>query len=124
MALALAGITIGLGTGTQTIDASAVNAATPVKWPWLVVSGVAFLVFIFYERRHERPLVRLDFFKRPAFAAANIAHLLVGAALIIGMVEIQLYAYTLFGMTEIEGGLLLIRLSDELGNDKVFQKSI
>lgn len=111
MALALAGITIGLGTGTQTIDASAANAATPVKWPWLVVSGVAFLIFIFYERRHERPLVRLDFFRRPAFAAANIAHLLVGAALIIGMVEIPLYAYTLFGMTEIEGGLLLIRLT-------------
>jgi MFS family permease len=55
--------------------------------------------------------VRLDFFKRPAFAAANIAHLFVGAALIIGMVEIPLYAYTLFGMTEIQGGLLLIRLT-------------
>lgn len=111
MALALAGITIGLGTGTQTIDASAVDAATPVKWPWLVVSGVAFVAFILYERRHDRPLVRLDLFKRPAFAAANIAHLFVGAALIIGMVEIPLYAYTLFGMTEIEGGLLLIRLT-------------
>jgi MFS family permease len=111
MALALAGITIGLGTGTQTIDASAANSATPVKWPWLVVSGVAFLAFIFYERRHERPLVRLAFFKRPAFAAANVAHLFVGAALIIGMVEIPLYAYTLFGMTEVEGGLLLIRLT-------------
>ena len=111
MALMLAGVTIGLGTGTQTIDASTVDSATPVKWPWLVASGIALLVFIFYEHRHEQPLVRLDFFKRPAFAAANIAHLLVGAALIIGMVEIPLYAYTLFGMTEIEGGLLLIRLT-------------
>lgn len=111
MALMLAGVTIGLGTGTQTIDAAAANTATPVKWPWLVVSGAAFLAFVMYERRHEQPLVRLDFFKRPAFAAANVAHLLVGAALIIGMVEIPLYAYTLFGMTEIEGGLLLIRLT-------------
>ena len=40
-----------------------------------------------------------------------MAHFLVGAALIIGMVEIPLYAYTLFDMTEIEGGLLLIRLT-------------
>ena len=111
MALALAGVTIGLGTGTQTIDASAAGSGTPVKWPWLVVSAVAFTAFVLYERRHERPLIRLDFFKRPAFAAANIAHILVGAALIIGMVEIPLYAYTLFGMTEIEGGLLLIRLT-------------
>ncbi|NLO27696.1 MAG: MFS transporter [Actinobacteria bacterium] len=111
MALALAGVTIGLGTGTQTVDASAAGSATVVKWPWLVVSGVAFIAFVLYERRHEQPLIRLDFFKRPAFAAANIAHMLVGAALIIGMVEIPLYAYTLFGMTEIEGGLLLIRLT-------------
>jgi MFS family permease len=110
MALALAGITIGLGTGTQTVGAST-TAATPVRWPWLVVSAVAFIGFILFERRHQRPLIRLDFFKRPPFAAANIAHLLVGAALIIGMVEIPLYAYTLFGMTQIEGGLLLIRLT-------------
>lgn len=111
MALALGGITLGLGTGTQTIDASAAQSATPVKWWWLVVAAVSLVLFILYERDHERPLVRLDFFKRPAFAAANIAHLLVGAALIIGMVEIPLYAYTLFGMTEVEGGLLLIRLT-------------
>jgi MFS family permease len=111
MALALGGITLGLGTGTQAIDASAAQAATPVKWWWLVVAGVAFVLFVFYERNHGRPLVRLDFFKRPAFAAANVANLLVGAALIIGMVEIPLYAYTLFDMTEIQGGLLLIRLT-------------
>jgi MFS family permease len=111
MALALAGITLGLGTGTQAIDASSAQTATPVKWPWLVVAVVSFVIFVLYERRHERPLIRLDFFKRPAFAAANFAHLLVGAALIIGMVEIPLYAYTLFGMTEIEGGLLLIRFT-------------
>ncbi len=111
MAAALAGVTIGLGTGTQTIEASATTAATPVKWPWLAVSFVAFVVFVLYERHRENPLIRLDLFKRPPFAAANIAHMLVGAALIIGMVEIPLYAYTLFGMTEIEGGLLLIRLT-------------
>jgi MFS family permease len=111
MALALAGITIGLGTGTQTIDSTAAASATPVKWPWLVASVVAFVAFVLYERTHSRPLIRLDFFRRPAFAAANVAHVLLGAALIIGMVEIPLYAYTLFGMTEIEGGLLLIRLT-------------
>ena len=63
---------------------------------------MALALFILYERKHPAPLIRLDFFKRPGFAAANIANFLVGAALIIGMVEIPLYAYTLFGMTEIE----------------------
>jgi MFS family permease len=111
MAVALAGVTIGLGTGTQTVGDAAQASSTPVRWPWLVVSAVAFVAFILFERRHERPLFRLDFFKRPPFAAANIAHFLVGAALIIGMVEIPLYANTLFDMTQIESGLLLIRLT-------------
>ena len=110
MALALAGVTIGLGTGTQTIDSTAA-AATPVKWPWLVVSAVAFVAFVLYRAQPQRPLIRLDFFKRPASRRPTWRNLLVGAALIIGMVEIPLYAYTLFGMTEIEGGLLLIRLT-------------
>ena len=111
MALALAGATIGLGTGTQTVGSTTQAGSTPVRWPWLAVSAVAFIVFVLFERRHQRPLIRLDFFKRPPFAAANIAHLLLGAALIIGMVEIPLYANTLFHMTQIESGLLLIRLT-------------
>lgn len=111
MALSLAGITLGLGTGTQTIDSSAATNAVPIRWPWVIAAVVAFILFVLYERGRANPLVRLDLFRRPAFAAANLAHVLLGAALIIGMVEIPLYAYTLFGMTEIEGGLLLIRLT-------------
>jgi MFS family permease len=111
MAVALAGITVGLGTGTQTVGDSAQTGGSPVRWEWVAVSAVAFTAFVLFERRHDRPLIRLDFFRKPAFAAANIAHFLVGAALIIGMVEIPLYANTLFDMTEIESGLLLIRLT-------------
>jgi MFS family permease len=112
MALALAGITVGLGTGTQTIETSAADTAgSPVNWPWLIVSAVAFIAFLLYESRHYRPLIRLDLFRRPGFAAANAANFLVGAALIIGMVEIPLYAYTLFGLEEWQAGLLLIQLT-------------
>lgn len=111
MALSLAGITLGLGTGTQTIDSSAATSTVPVRWPWVVAAVVAFVLFVLYERGQANPLVRFDLFRRPAFTAANLAHVLLGAGLIIGMVEIPLYAYTLFGMTEIEGGLLLIRLT-------------
>jgi MFS family permease len=110
MALSLAGITIGLGTGTQMVGDSS-KAPSPVNWPWLVVAAVAFAGFILWERRAERPLIRLELFRKPPFTAANIAHFLVGAALIIGMVEIPLYANTLFGLTEIGSGFLLIRLT-------------
>ncbi len=109
MAISLAGVTIGLGTGTQMVGDS--NSGSPVRWPWLLVAALAFAAFILYERRTERPLIRLDLFRKPPFAAANIANFLVGAALIIGMVELPLYANTLFGLTEIGSGLLLIRLT-------------
>ena len=46
-----------------------------------------------------------------AFAASNIAHLLVGAALIIGMVTVPLMANTLLDRTPLEGGLMLMRLT-------------
>ena len=106
MALSLAGITIGLGTGTQMVEPGRSSRVVrryggPGCWP----RRLAFTAFILYERRTTRPLIRLDLFRKPPFAAANIAHLLVGAALIIGMVEIPLYANTLFGLTEIGSGL-------------------
>jgi MFS family permease len=101
MAAALTGITIGLNG----------DAENPVHWPWLV-GGAAFLAaFILQLRRRRFPLIRPEFFARPAFAAAAVANLLVGGALIIAMVEIPLYAYSLFGMTELQGGLLLIRFT-------------
>jgi MFS family permease len=113
MALSLAGITIGLGTGTQMVNTggSSTASSSAVRWPWLLLAAIAFTAFILYEQRTERPLIKLDLFRKPPFAAANIANFLVGAALIIGMVEIPLYANTLFGLTEIGAGLLLIRLT-------------
>jgi MFS family permease len=110
MALSLAGITIGLGTGTQAVGEST-QAGSPVRWPWLVVAVLAFVTFILYERRIDQPLIRLDLFRKAPFTAANIAHFLVGAALIIGMVEIPLYANTLFGLDRLGSGLLLIQLT-------------
>jgi MFS family permease len=103
MALILAGVTIGLGTGAE--------HTSPVNWPWLAVAAVCLVAFVLYDRQRPHPLIRLDFFKRPAFAAANGANFLLGAALIIGMVEVPLYAYTLFGLSELHAGLLLLQLT-------------
>ncbi len=111
MALVLASVTIGLGTGSQTVSSTGAEQTSPINWPWLVGAAVALVLFVLYERKQDRPLIRLQFFKKPAFAAANIAHFLVGVALIIGMAGISLYAQTLFGLTEIGAGLLLMQLT-------------
>lgn len=113
MALSLGGVTIGLGTGTTMVNTGTgdpTGAGGVVRWPWLLVAAVAFALFLFWEWRITHPLIRLRLFRKPPFAAANIAHLLVGAALIIGMVEIPLYANTLFGMSPVRSGLLLMEL--------------
>ncbi len=112
MAVALAGVTIGLGRNGQIVDVSDTKNLGPlVSWPWLVGGLVALAAFILWERLQRRPLVRLEFFKKPAFAAANIAHFLVGVALIIGMAGISLYAQTLFGLSQWGAGLLLVQLT-------------
>jgi len=114
MALSLAGVTIGLGTGTTMVNTGtgdSADAGSVVRWPWLLAAGVAFVLFLLWEWRAQRPLIRLQLFRKPPFAAANIAHLMVGAALIIGMVEIPLYANTLFGMSLARSGLLLMELT-------------
>lgn len=108
LALTLAGVTIGLGTGSETVGEV---SARSVNWPWLIVSAAAFVAFVFWEIRHPRPLLRLDFFRRPAFAAANIAHFLVGVALVIGMVGISLYGQTVFGYSPLGAGLQLLQLT-------------
>ena len=104
LALALAGLTIGLGSSTQ-------SGGVPVRPWWLAVSAVALATFIAWEIRVRQPLVRLGLFRKRSFAAANVANFAVGAALIVGMVEIPLYAYSLLGMGEVSGGLLLLRMT-------------
>lgn len=104
MAAALAALTIGLGGNTEIGELG-------VKPWWLVGSVVAWAAFLLWESRQRQPLIRLAFFKSVPFTAANVASLAVGAALIVGMVEIPLYAYSLLGKSEVEGGLLLMRLT-------------
>ena len=99
MAAALASLTIGLGGNSEV-------GALGVKPWWIAGSVIAFAVFVVWELRQTEPLVQLSFFKKIPFTAANIASFAVGAALVVGMVEIPLYAYSLLG--EARGWLLLM----------------
>jgi MFS family permease len=110
MAFALASAMIGLGTGSELLGSTDVQKTSPLSWPWLVGAAAAFVLFVLYERRHPRPLVRLAFFKIPAFAAANVANFLVGVALVVGMAGISILGQTLFGLTPLGAGFLLIQL--------------
>jgi EmrB/QacA subfamily drug resistance transporter len=83
---------------------------------WLMVLYMAaalglFGLFVLRQRSAHEPLLPKDMFKTWAFRASNLVHLLVGAALIIGMVTIPLMANTVLGLSPLEGGLHLMRIT-------------
>ena len=110
MAVALACGLIGLGTGSELLGASGSEQGSLLSWPWLAAAAIAFVVFVLYERKHPRPLVRLEFFKIPAFAAANAGNFLVGVALAIGMAGLSVLGQTLFDLSPLSAGFLVIQL--------------
>jgi EmrB/QacA subfamily drug resistance transporter len=77
----------------------------------LAVSLICFGFFFLRSRRIQFPLIDLSMFKKGAFFVSNLTNLLVGAALIIAMVNIPLITDTIMGRTPLEGGLRLLRLT-------------
>jgi EmrB/QacA subfamily drug resistance transporter len=72
---------------------------------------VLFAGFVFRVNRAPEPLLKLSMFRNKLFSAANLTNLLVGAALIIAMVNIPLMSDTIMGKSPVEGGLRLLRLT-------------
>jgi EmrB/QacA subfamily drug resistance transporter len=102
IAVSLAALTLGLAR---------VGDADVLMVGYLVSSVLALALFIVRQGTVAEPLLPLSMFKGWAFRAANATHLLVGGALIIGMVTIPLMANTVLGQSPLEGGLRLMRLT-------------
>jgi EmrB/QacA subfamily drug resistance transporter len=79
------------GTGGGQLGGSA-NPLAAYKWPLIAAAVVAGAAFVLWERRCRAPLVPLTLFRIPVFSAATIANLLVGASLIVVMVDVPLFA--------------------------------
>ena len=78
---------------------------------FVVGALLSLFLFILWQRSATDPLLPPAMFRVLAFVTANITHLLVGAALIIGMVTVPLMANTVMGRTPLEGGLWLMRMT-------------
>jgi MFS transporter, DHA2 family, triacylglyceride efflux pump len=63
------------------------------------------------RKRHVLPMVELSLFTRWPFSASALVSFLVGAALIIAMVNIPLFIATVLGGQPIDSGLALLRLT-------------
>jgi hypothetical protein len=101
-ALSLASLTVGL---------SRIGAPDPLMAGYLVLFSVSLALFVIRQRTVTGPLFPTAMFRGWAFNAANSTHLLVGGALIIAMVTIPLMGNTAMGLSPLEGGLRLMRLT-------------
>jgi MFS family permease len=104
-------------------DGRPADLVTPQGVALLVAAMVFFGAFVAWQRRSRDPLVPRDLFRGAAagarerfmgfspFAAALLTNTLVGAALIITMVNVPLYVASVADGTTEQGGLMLLRMT-------------
>ena len=85
--LALSSGAEGGGNAPRVLGASA-NPFAPYRLPLLAGALIAFGVFLWTDRRPGLSLIPLSLFRSRVFSAATLTNLLVGAALIIVMVDV------------------------------------
>lgn len=96
LALALAGLNLGLGgnteiTGATSLEALRRQANNSLFNPALLVAGaLCFLAFLAVSLRLRDPLIDLRLFRRGNVAAASATNLLVGFCLMLGLVSVAL----------------------------------
>lgn len=102
IAVSLAALTLGL---------SRIDSRDALMVALFLGAAAALVVLVLRQRSVEDPLLPGSMFRRAAFSSANVLHVLVGAALIVGMVTVPLMANTVMGLTPLEGGLWLMRMT-------------
>lgn len=98
--LALLALTVGL-SGDR-LDAR----------PLALVAAAALAgAFAFRQLRSRYPLLERRLYRERAFVSANAANVLIGAALVVGLVEVPLFAVVVLDRSPTEGALMLLRFT-------------
>ncbi len=94
--LALAGLNIGLGANEATGPTAfgLPNESPPYAVPLLMIGAVAFVLFLWVERRAAHPLLNLRLFADRNVGAASLTNLLVGFCMMVGLVSVPLLINT------------------------------
>ena len=107
----IGGALVTLSLASLTLGLARIDELDWLMALWLALAAISLALFVVRQRTVAEPLLPRALFKARAFVAANLSHLLIGGALIIGMVTIPLMANTLLGETPLGGGLMLLRMT-------------
>ena len=99
--------------GLALLTVGLAQAAQPgLGYVWfLLAAAAATALAVWRQATASDPLLPRLLLRSWSFASANVAHLLVGGALIIGMVTVPLMADTVLNASPLEGGLRLLRMT-------------
>jgi EmrB/QacA subfamily drug resistance transporter len=107
IALSLTALNIALGAGGElTLSSQGLDqqASMPdYALPLLFLAGGLLIVFLWVERRSSQPLLRLDLFGRPGFAAASLINFVLGYCVVVGLVNVPLFINALVARSPEEG---------------------
>ena len=102
---------IAISLSMLTLALSRIDALGWLFAVYVAAAVVTFGLFLLRQRTTSDPLIPLEMFRAVSFSSANMTHLLLGATLIIGMVTVPLMANTVLGLTALDGGLMLMRMT-------------
>ncbi len=97
----------GEGDWLQLARAGVRRVFSPYAGPLLALTAVALALFILRERRTQPPFLDLSLFRIGPFSAANAANLLIGAGLIIAMVDVPLFVVAVQAGSPVDTGLAI-----------------
>lgn len=107
----LGGALLAASLSTLTLALARIDSLDLLFAVYLLATIISFGLFVLRQRTSEHPLLPISMFRTAPFSAANLTHLLLGGALIIGMVTVPLMANTVLGLNPLGGGLMLMRMT-------------
>jgi EmrB/QacA subfamily drug resistance transporter len=107
----LGGIFLAISLTTVTLGLSRIDRLDMAMAGYFLLAAAALAAFVYRQRSARVTLLPNSMFRSITVLTANFSHLLIGVALIIGMVSIPYMTTYLMGHSALEGGLRLMRMT-------------
>ena len=107
------GALLGLGLGLAVValypDDPSTRAVSALFVPLGISAVIVLVVYAVQQARGSRTLIPARLWRSRVFLGANLTNLLVGAGLMVALVDVPILARGVYGLGQLDGALLLAR---------------